>query len=529
MSLERGDRALRRRFARLAVSVLLFAVGYAIANRFQLTHDVGYRLAAGDPWSAVIALSFLALQASAFLVALLLFSRRWVVLLLLLAALSILINIGYTQIIPELLSGGTLAWMFAEVRQFGNAADEFGGEFLFVGAQVAAALALFVGARRVARSVVAIPWSRGIAAVSLAMLVAPSLIYRHAEVWPEGTERSLYGLGWDLVSAPPPPPRAAPPLTPYSRAEAPRHIVWVIDESVAEAPFRRLIAPTLANVPHSDFGIAAAMGHCSAPAQVALRSGVDVLKVGKDTDLRRTPSIWGYAKRAGYRTMLIDGQTAGAPQNLLLAPERGMIDEYRPMVGGIDTDLKIADALNAQMKGGGESFTYAVLRGVHFQYRDHYPKGAIPADSPVSLQYGTALRWSKAHFFNRLLSGIDREAVAIVYTSDHGQNLTPGALPHCSREGVADEFRVPLLAFLPERQAARYTASPRSGHSVSQIFPATLGWMGYDTAAAKARYDHDLTRPTARYVWFGRTVIPSAEGGTVSVTASSDFPGTDRE
>ena len=59
MSLERGDRALRRRFARLAVSVLLFAVGYAIANRFQLTHDVGYRLAAGDPWSAVIALSFL--------------------------------------------------------------------------------------------------------------------------------------------------------------------------------------------------------------------------------------------------------------------------------------------------------------------------------------------------------------------------------------------------------------------------------------------------------------------------------------
>lgn len=529
MSWERGDRALRRRFARLAVSVLLFAGGYAIANRFQLTHDVAYRLAAADHQSAAVALAFLALQASVFLAALLLFPRRWVVVLLLLAALSILTNIGYTQIIPELLSGGTLAWMLAEFRQIGNAAGEFGGEFLFVGAQVAAALTLFVGARRVARSAVAIPWSPGIAAASLAMLVAPSLIYRHAEVWPEGAERSLYGLSWDLVTAPPPPPRAAPTLAHDPHADAPRHIVWVIDESVAEAPFRRLIAPTLAGIPHQDFGVAAAMGHCSAPAQVALRSGVDVRRARPEMDLRGTPSIWGYAKRAGYRTLMIEGQTAGAPQNLLLPPERALIDDYRPMVGGIDTDLMIADALNAQMKGGGKSFTFAVLRGVHFQYRDHYPSGAIPADSPVARQYDTALRWSKAQFFNRLLAGVDREAVAIVYTSDHGQNLTPGALPHCSREGVADEFRVPLLAFLPERSAARYAASPRSGHSVSQIFPATLGWMGYDAAAAAARYDHDLTRPTARYVWFGRTVIPQTEGGMVAVTAGHEFPGTARQ
>jgi glucan phosphoethanolaminetransferase (alkaline phosphatase superfamily) len=57
--------------------------------------------------------------------------------------------------------------------------------------------------------------------------------------------------------------------------------------------------------------------------------------------------------------------------------------------------------------------------------------------------------WSKRAILQRLLAGVDREAVAIVYTSDHGQNLTPGALPHCSREAVADEFRVPLLAFLP--------------------------------------------------------------------------------
>lgn len=511
---------------RLAGAILLFALGYGIANRFQLIHGVAYRFAAGDVEGAAVATLFLGFQAAVLMAALFLFSSRWAIALLALAGASILVNIGYTQIIPELVDAGSLAWMIAEVRQAGNAAGEFGGDFLWIGVQVAAAIALFAAARRLARGAAAMPWSRGIAAALLVLLVAPGPIYRHAAVWPEGAERSLYGLGWDIASAPAPPPRAASALTPDPAAAAPRHILWVIDESVAEAPFRRLIAPTLAAVPHRDFGIAAALAHCSAPAQVALRSGVDVRRVSDRTDLRATPSIWAYAKAAGYRTTLIDGQTSGAPQNLMLPPERALIDDYRPMVGGIDTDLKIADALNAQMKSGGKSFSYAVLRGVHFQYRDHYPKGAIPANSPVARQYDTALRWSKRDFFARLLGGVDREAVAIVYTADHGQNLAPGTLPHCSREAVADEFRVPLLAFLPDALDARYATAPRAGHSASQIFPATLIWMGYDDAAVAALYDRDLTHPTARYIWFGRAVIPIGRGDRIDVMAGPDFPGS---
>lgn len=512
---------------RIAAALLLFAIGYAVANRFPLVHGVAYRFAAGDRSGALVALSFMAFQALAFLAALLLLPRRWMAgLLLTLAGASILINLGYSQIIRELIDAGTLAWMLAEARQAGAAAGEFRGDFLWVGVQLAASLALFAGARRLVRGAIALPWNRWIAAAVLALLIIPSPIYRHFEVWPESAERSLYGLGWDLASAPPPPPRAAPEIAPAESAAAPRHIVWLIDESVAAAPFARLIAPGLAMVPHVDFGTAAALGNCSAPAQVALRSGVDVRRVSGATDLRRTPSIWAYAKRAGYRTMLIDGQASGAPQNLMLPPERALIDDYRSMAGGIDTDRTIADALNAQMKRPGKSFTYVVLRGVHFQYRDHYPKGTIPADSPVALQYATALQWSKRDVFARLLAGVDRDAVAILYTSDHGQNLTPGALPHCSREAVADEFRVPLIAFLPDALAARYAAAPRTGHSASQILPATLGWMGYDPARAAALYDHDLTQPTARYVWFGRTVIPMAAGEGVEVRGGRAFPGT---
>src|SRR5690606_2185431 len=127
------------------------------------------------------------------------------------------------------------------------------------------------------------------------------------------------------------------------------------------------------------------------------------------------PSIWAYARKAGYRTLLIDGQTSGPPQNLVLPPERALIDELRPAAGALDTDLRIAEALNEQLRGPGRSFTYVVLRGVHFQYRDHYPAGLVPADSPPSLQYDTALTYSKGRFFDRLLTGVERSEVAIVY------------------------------------------------------------------------------------------------------------------
>lgn len=518
-------RGARGGVLQLAAATLLFAAGYAIANRYQLTHNVLYRIAAGDMESAVRAMLFLGVQAAILFAALVLLPGRWAALLLVLAGASILVNHGYSGIVGEPVDGGTLAWMIAETGQAGNAAGQFTAPLLLAGAQAAAALTLFAAARWLVRSLAAPRWGRGIAAGVAAMLLLPATLYRHADVWPEAAERNIPGLGWDLMTAPPPPPRAAPELSSDPAAKTPRHIVWLIDESVAAAPFARLIAPRLAGVPHLDFGVAAAMGQCSAPAQVALRSGVDVRRASPAIDLRRTPSIWAYAKRAGYRTVLIDGQTAGAPQNLLLEPERALIDDFRPMPGGIDTDRTIADAVNAAMKDDAKSFTLVVLRGVHFQYRDHYPAGAIPADSPVALQYDTALGWSKARFFERLLGGVDRDAVAIVYTSDHGQNLTPGALPHCSREAVRDEFRIPLLAFLPDALAARYAAAPRRGHSASQIFPATLGWMGYDPAKAAALYDNDLDRPTARYVWFGRTVIPMGSDTHVTLAGGPDFPG----
>jgi len=514
----------RRSWWALALAAALFALGFAVANRFQLTHGVLYRLAANDWPNAAGNFLVLAVQALALLAAIALLGRVLFVAAMTLAFVSIMVNLGYGQTVNGLVSTGTLAWMTAETRQAGNVAGEFAAPLLLAALQAVLAVGLFVAARVVLRRKgwVGRGWMAGI--LGLAVLLAPSLLAGAAGIPASGAERNLYSLGYEVVTAEPPPPRAAVDLEPATQG-SPRHIVWLVDESVSYRHFERIVAPRLANLAHVDFGMAASLGHCSAPSNLALRSGVDVRGAGPKMDLRRTPSIWGYARRAGYRTVLIDGQTSGAPQNLLLPPELALIDEVVPAAGSLDTDRAIAATINRRLRGEARSFTYAVLRGVHFQYRDHYPAGLIPADSPTLRHYETAVEYSKRGFFERLLAGVDRQDVAIVYTSDHGQNLAEGAVPHCSPSPVPTELHVPLIAFLPDALAERYPQTHRGGHSASQIFPATLIWMGYADAAVERRYDNDLASLPAGYVRFDRDVVPLRTGGTIGIDVSDRFPG----
>lgn len=509
----------RRSWIALAFGVALFAAGFAVANRYQLTHGVLYRLAANDWANAAGNFALLAVQALALLAAIALLGRRLFAAAMVLAFVSILVNLGYGQTLGDAIDAGKLAWMTSEARQAGNAAGEFATPLMLAALQAFIAVVLFTAARALLRRG-GLPRPGLTASLAgVAVLLAPSLLLSAS-----AAERNLYSLGFEVALAEPPPPRAAVGLVPDTR-NAPRHIVWLVDESVAYRQLHAIIAPRLAGIEHVDFGMTASLGHCSAPSNLALRSGVDVRKAGPAMDLRRTPSIWGYARKAGYRTVLIDGQTSGAPQNLLLPPERALIDEVIPAAGALDTDLRIADRINRQLRAEGRTFIYAVLRGVHFQYRDHYPAGLIPADSPTLRHYETAVEYSKARFFQRLLAGLDREQVAIVYTSDHGQNLAEGAVPHCSPSPVPAELHVPLLAFLPERLAETYASTPRQAHSASQVFPATLIWMGYDPAAVQRQYDTDLTRAPARYVRFDRNVVPLHSGDPVGVAVADIFPG----
>lgn len=513
---------------RLVAGFLLFSAAYALVNQLPLTQSILYRAAAFDYTNAGLAAVSFAIQAMLLFTAILLLSKRWIVVTLVLVALSACVNMVYGQIVGDTLDLQKTGWLMTEARQAGDAVEEFTAPLAIAIGKLMLAVAMFVSARQMLRGTNR-KWIRDeilgkLSKIALmALLAAPSLLWPWLNLHPLGAERNIYSFAAAMFFADPPPERAEVTAIP-DPDPAVRKIIWLVDESVSYEAFDQIIAPQLAGRAPLNFGEAASMGHCSTPSNVALRSGVSVRSVNSSTDLRRTASIWGYAAKAGYTTTMIDGQVYGPPQNLLLPPERALIDRYENTADGMKTDLKIARSLNASLKTGRKQFTYAILRGVHFQYRDHYPAGTLPKGSSTQAQYEAAISYSKAGFFDALLDGINRSEVAIFYTSDHGQNIKKGITPHCSGTPVEAEFSVPLIAFLPPKVQQDYKSSS-GGRSHSQIFPTTLSLMGYDTAYTSKRYDNILTAPTAQYVWFGRGVVPVKNDGEIDVQIGELFPG----
>ncbi|WP_337658927.1 sulfatase-like hydrolase/transferase [Sphingorhabdus sp. Alg231-15] len=514
--------------SRLIAGFLLFSATYALINQLPLTQTILYRAAAHDYASAIWAALSFALQAIILLIATIVLPRRWFTVLVIAMAISAGVNMVYGQIVGNMLDMQKTGWLMAEARQAGDAAGEFLMPLGIALGKLILAMLLLIGARRIMRPSVpklvrALSSGKGSRVAILILLAVPSLLWPSLNLYPLAAERNLYNFAATIWTADPPPPRAQVSPVPDKNGGI-RKIIWLIDESISYPAFQQIIRPDLATTALIDFGEAASMGHCSTPSNVAMRSGVNVRTVDNRTDLRRTPSIWAYATKAGFATSMIDGQVTGPPQNLLQSPERALIDSYQNAASGLKTDLTIARSINASLKSDGKQFTYAILRGVHFQYQDHYPKGALPQGSSTQAQYEKAIAYSKKDFFATLLDGVDRSEVAIFYTSDHGQNIADGVTPHCSGSPVKAEFSVPLVAFLPSEIAESYKTE-EGGRSLSQLFPTTLALMGYDTDYATENYDNILSTPTVRYVWFGRGVVPVKNGGAIDVQTGQDFPG----
>ncbi len=517
---------MNRRAIYVGIGFGLFCIGYLLINEQILVQSVLYRAAANDYSSALTAFTAMAFQATALLVGLIVLSNRLFWFVLILIGLSAVTNTIYSQILNDIIDLAKFDWLLTEARHAQNAAGEFAIPAAIGLARTLAALGLLAACRKLIRlslqdrtRLLNAPRAN---IVAILVLVIPSIAFGLGVPGQLAAERNIYNFAVEKLTIPPPPPRRAVDIPVSNIGKSIEKIIWIVDESIGYDAFVKLVRPELSRFGPIDFGKTAAMANCSAPAHVALRSGVDVLHVNALTDLRKTPSIWGYAKNSGYKTILIDGQVSGPPQNLLLPPEASKIDEIQSLASGMQTDLAIAKNLNARLKTNGREFIYAVLRGVHFQYSDHYPAGSLAAGSDLSQQYDAAIAYSKQGFFKTLLDGVDRENIAIVYTSDHGQNVKKGVLPHCSAVPDKDEFAVPLLAFLPQAVAEDFPAPVEAGYSASQIFPSTLAWMGYDLATVTKAYDNSLAQPTKKFVWFGRAVIPLRADDRIDVRGSQE-------
>lgn len=511
----------------VAVGAALFCAAYITLNYRLLVTRILYRWAANDMPSVLENVLSFGLQALLLLVILLWLSNGWGAVVIAAVAISGAINIAHSEILGDVLNLPSVSWMLGEYRQLPSALHEFWPSFLRSLAKTAAAIGLLYFSIRILRqsllrsanylfkNKIAKPLVLSLLAVANWMFVGGG---GHA------AESNAYILAAKSLTQSYP-ARKAVDVRVVDGAGV-QKIVWLVDESVAWKYFESTMQPHLTDrLGAVDYGEASSFSNCSAQSNAALRWGVNVSAIDSKTDLRISPSIWGYARSAGYATTLIDGQVSGAPQNLVWPPERRLIGNFTPARGDINTDRAIASSVNAMLKRKGKDFIYVVFRGAHYQYHSNYPTNDIPPDSPIELRYKRAIEFSKDKVFDILLDGVDRAAVAVFYTSDHGQVLQSGMVPHCNNNPFADEFSVPLISFMPPLGNIPVEGHWGAGarHSHSQIFSTTLILMGYPGDYAAENYDNPLPLESKRIITFGKAIVPGGENGSIDLNINRAY------
>ncbi|MFO1123046.1 MAG: sulfatase-like hydrolase/transferase [Hyphomicrobiales bacterium] len=319
-----------------------------------------------------------------------------------------------------------------------------------------------------------------------------------------------------------------------------RNIVMLIDESIRYeyldfAPGNPH-TPRLAGLKDRfvNFGPAVSGGNCSNYSNAILRFGASRKDV--TGSINSNPTIWSFAKKAGYRTVYIDAQAGGITnpglmQNYMTMTERQDIDSFHALrdVSSAEADFKLSQIVADELAKPGPVFIYANKNGAHFPYDAAYP--AVEAhyhptmteagtEDPVGriASYRNAIAWSVDKFMADFLGRADLANTTLVYTSDHGQNLDPGKLTHCVVDNPDERTAmVPLLvatddaALRAELAAAAQTRRGLASHF--QIVPSVLSWMGYGAADIATVYDESLTSGTR---------VPAFTSGDVFGLFSSD-------
>ena len=312
-----------------------------------------------------------------------------------------------------------------------------------------------------------------------------------------------------------------------------KNIVMLVDESIRGDyidftpgnPFTPHMPALKSNF--IDFGPAASGGNCSNYSNVLLR----YLARRQDVSgsVSRNPSVFAFAKKAGFRTVFIDAQADNITdgnflQNFMTMVEREDIDSFYGIRGVAhgQEDLELARIIAKELKYPQPTFIYANKYGAHFPYDSAYPASAAqygPLESKVGetaeakqASYRNAVAWSVDHFFTEFLKNGLPPETTVVYTSDHGQVLEPGKLTHCQVEDVDSRTAlVPLYAMTSDAKLAHQFAQGAElsrGRASHFEIPATLLLlMGYG--------DRDVLSAYTSSLFHGTTEAPAFTTGDV--------------
>ena len=299
------------------------------------------------------------------------------------------------------------------------------------------------------------------------------------------------------------------------KKEAFKNIVWIIDESVVGSylslnNYEKKTTPYLDELDKNsqqifNFGVVNSISNCSAESNLFLRIGLNPKKeFDVEKEMYTLPTIFQYAKRAGYTTWLMDSQTReNHLQNYLTLYDKESIDHFNtlgPDVERINRDKKfLTDVTNiVNNKKSGKNFIVLVKYGAHFPYLLTYDHKNSPFQPVLDVSYGgmdmehkeqqmntylNSLYFNTDMYLKELVEKADLGESIFFYTSDHGQNIleTPNLTrPHCNSETVVKhEVSVPLMVF-QNKAKELFKTDKHLFYSQIQLFPTTLSLFGYD-------------------------------------------------
>lgn len=514
---------------RLAAARALLIAVFIVQTNFGFAERVSLLLANGRfgtllPYVAIWAISILAIYqiASTRPTAL-----RW--LMAGLVALSTAAAWGFHQASQSDLTVFDLVSLWSARHEGGRAAAFYAGPILLSFIVLATGLALLGAPPLTARSPIGRFFGRLVWLPVLPVATIAGVVFLHAGGGSQAMPAqfaplaltSLVGAKLALQGSP---VRQSVNWTPQKVGQV-KSVVMLVDESI-RADYLDLApgnvhTPRLAALAEKfvNFGPAVSGGNCSNYSNAILRLGASRPDVAGSIGTR--PTIWQYAKAAGYRTVFVDAQASinknpGLMQNFMTAAEAAEIDAFYTIrdVGSDRADFRLIDIVREELGRDEPVFIYANKNGAHFPYDSSYPRSetiyrpamheAGAGDQAARIaSYRNAISWSVDRFMERLFGTADLSGAVMVYTSDHGQNLKPGALSHCEVMNADPRTaHVPLLVYAADPAIRRDLAegARRSAGRAShfQIVPSVLAWMGYSGRDIATVYGESLqTAPAA--------------------------------
>lgn len=300
----------------------------------------------------------------------------------------------------------------------------------------------------------------------------------------------------------------------------PLDVVLIVDESVRGdfidingknmgiAPFLYKNQDRIIN-----FGYSSSGANCSAESNQILRFGPNPKNFEKT--FNHNPYIWSYAQKAGYQTILIEGQAKkGTLNNKLSTDEVKNINTIINLKteNSRETDLNIAKKIKQLLSSEHTKplFIYVVKQGIHFPFDVKVPKEKrkykVKGDSynintteDLINSYKNAVNYIIDPFFEELIKNNSFDNSILFYTSDHGQNLKDNGLnlTHCSTSNTSIyEGLVPLIIITDDKEKKELFKNSAVKNidktSHYNIFPTILNIFGYTSKVITQRHSQTL-------------------------------------